>query len=171
MPLALWEAHGNESPEPFPFLQGDVVRTSDVVPPAGVALPDVSLWQVLARDCDTYKAPWLRVAPVYSVDGRLAADPATDRASLFKQALLLRSPHRFPIPPFEGDPERGVRGHFADFTVPCHVAQARARGAIQVASLTETGWLLFCAVLVASASRLENLGESVALRCLPAVPD
>lgn len=159
---SFWNEYNPKGAEsPFPFLQGDLIHSRTVVPPTGVALPSgIAYWQVLSRDCDLPKVPWIRVAPVYSIP----LGKKSQRKGALKDAALFRSPRVFAMPPID----EADLALYSDFTTPCFIAHADRNRPDQVRSLTPSAWHLFASVLVARAAKAD-IRESMALRSIEPV--
>lgn len=156
IPKEFWdEFNPRGADSPFPFLQGDLVRSRYVVGPSGVAVPqDNEYWQVLSRDCDTPKSKWIRVAPV-----RVVPQGKNQRKGRLKDGALFRSPGVFAMPPLKG----GERGLYTDLTTPFFIKGDHRMQPDAVCSLTSLAWRLFSSVIVAGSARVDAR-ESSALR-------
>ena len=134
----------------FPFLQGDVIRTTLVKRPGHSELSvENSLWLVCSPTCDAVRARFIRVAPLF----RVVTDAEdSDAKSKLKIACSLASSKRFAIPRFPDDTEN-VSGYYADFEEPFFVTREDADQAVPLRTLTMRGWHLFSMIVLDGETR------------------
>lgn len=156
----------------FYLLQGDIIETS-LVPTLvdkdgnqlgcifGPQRVNDGHWLVLSTDCDTARAPFVRVAPIFAVKTKTAE---------FVNAVKLSSAKMFPIPRLVGD-HADIIGRYADIAATFMLDARHGQAALprRLCSFTTVGWHLLNAQLIHLVSRADKMEEALQLRSFPPV--
>jgi len=159
--MPLWDSEQKKTENKFHFLQGDVIETTRVDGLGrATTLMDHNLWLILSPDCDCARGDYIRVAPIFTVNSKIADEYADHKENL-SLAFKLKSNRLFPV---GGDLfEDGMDGYYCDSTEP-YFLRAEIKDSVTVHfSMPEEGWHLLNAFLKESETRA-NIVEGVAVR-------
>jgi hypothetical protein len=148
----------------FPFLQGDVVQTTQVQivgDPLNSGQHD--LWIVATPTCDILRSRFIRIFPIFLVKDSYQNGSGAEKNLFhtFALSMKLHSPKFFPLPGLPWD-NPSIIGAFADFSSsPAFIERTAIGLAAPLLSLTLMGWHLFNAILQEHETRANMEDEKI----------
>lgn len=158
----VWSNQEDRENNQYPFLQGDVVKTTTVLRLSeSLSVNQHDLWLVITPSCDIVRKNFIQVVPLYKVyQGDLKSDPQSkQRFDMFALGLKLATPRAFSIPRLPSW-DLDVLGAVAMFdSLPSFIEKSDKGLAAPQASLTLYGWHLLNAFLQEFQTRANMFDE------------